>query len=162
MFPGKIANGEQPSSSRVSDEKPSTYSSTGNTLLKTPGQKRKPKEPLSKQSSEDSTADGILDEIELIFHPHPDFGLSESRYIKTTGNATIAHLAKFLIVRSRLDKDRNEGLTAENYKVYALTETHDYHELEEATTLGEANSIHWTEDKPLELYFAPVLIKIEE
>lgn len=148
---------EQPSSSRISDEKPST-SSTGNTSLKIPGQKRKPmKEPLSKQSSEDSfSTDGALDEIELVFHPHPDFGLSESRYIKTTSNATIAHLTKFLLVRSRLDKDRNEALTADNYKVYALTETHDYHELEETMTLGEANSIHWRENKPLELYFAPL------
>jgi len=100
--------------------------------------------------------ESLLDDIELIFHPHPDFGHYDSRYIKTTSNATMSHLAQFLIARARLDKDRQEGTECENFRIFALTETHDYHELEEQMTLGDAFLIHWRENKPLELFFAPI------
>ena len=98
----------------------------------------------------------LLDEIELVFHPHPDFTHYDSRYIKTTSNATMAHLSRFLLVRARLDKERQEGTECDHFKIFALTESHDYHELEDTLTLGDAFLIHWREHKPLELFFSPV------
>ena len=107
-------------------------------------------------NSASASAEYLLDEIELVFHPHPDFTHYDSRYIKTTSNATMAHLSRFLLVRARLDKDRLEGTECDHFKIFALTEAHDYHELEDSLTLGDAFAIHWREHKPLELFFSPV------
>ena len=107
-------------------------------------------------SSASASSEYLLDEIELVFHPHPDFTHYDSRYIKTTSNATMAHLSRFLLVRARLDKDRQEATECDHFKIFALTESHDYHELEDSLTLGDAFAIHWREHKPLELFFSPV------
>lgn len=50
-------------------------------------------------------------EIELVFFPRPDSENSsdEIRYIKTTDNATIQHLRKYLAMRMKLDLERSEG-----------------------------------------------------
>lgn len=52
-----------------------------------------------------------VSEIELSFYPRPDRDNSddETRYIKTTDNATIAHLKKYLAMRMQVDADKSEG-----------------------------------------------------
>ena len=53
----------------------------------------------------------VVSEIELVFHPRPGCTNEndETRYIKTTDNATIEHLRKYLAMRMQLDADKNEG-----------------------------------------------------
>lgn len=52
-----------------------------------------------------------VSEIELLFFPRPNTENEgdETRYIKTTDNATIQHLRKYLAMRMQLDLDKTEG-----------------------------------------------------
>ncbi|XP_073659627.1 E3 ubiquitin-protein ligase RING2 isoform X5 [Tursiops truncatus] len=60
----------------------------------------------------DPVMDGAS-EIELVFRPHPTLmekdDSAQTRYIKTSGNATVDHLSKYLAVRLALEELRNKG-----------------------------------------------------
>ncbi|KAK2083566.1 E3 ubiquitin-protein ligase RING2, partial [Saguinus oedipus] len=60
----------------------------------------------------DPVMDGAS-ETELVFRPHPalmdkDEGI-QTRYIKTSGNATVHHLSKYLTVRLALEELQSKG-----------------------------------------------------
>lgn len=62
----------------------------------------------SRTSTEQSSSmhtENNLDEIEIILKPHPlkEFNSSLNRFIKTTSNATITHLSKYLWTRLTVD-----------------------------------------------------------
>ncbi|RVE61050.1 hypothetical protein OJAV_G00166990 [Oryzias javanicus] len=87
----------------------------------------------------DSVMDGGASEIELVFRPHPtlmekDDGHSSvefvPRYIKTSGNATVDHLSKYLAVRLALEELRRnadaspvnvEAASEKQYTIYIPT-----------------------------------------
>ncbi|XP_034401578.1 E3 ubiquitin-protein ligase RING2-A-like isoform X1 [Cyclopterus lumpus] len=62
--------------------------------------------------------EGPASEIELVFRPHPELVQAEdysqtsecsSRYVKTTANATVDHLSKYLALRIALEDRRANG-----------------------------------------------------
>ncbi|XP_071386041.1 E3 ubiquitin-protein ligase RING2-A-like isoform X2 [Centroberyx affinis] len=57
--------------------------------------------------------EGPASEIELVFRPHPQLvnaqEYSQTRYVKTTANATVDHLSKYLALRIALEERQMEG-----------------------------------------------------
>ncbi|XP_070995310.1 E3 ubiquitin-protein ligase RING2-A-like [Oncorhynchus clarkii lewisi] len=124
-------------------------------------------------------------EIELVFRPHPllvntqDY--SQTRYVKTTANATVDHLSKYLALRIALeDRQRDsqsdagtekeggakggdaaaEGASLKNisekqYTIYIPTSGGQFSTLNGSLTLELVNEKYWKVRKPLELYYAP-------
>ncbi|XP_043995292.1 E3 ubiquitin-protein ligase RING2-A-like isoform X2 [Gambusia affinis] len=59
--------------------------------------------------------EGPASEIELVFRPHPQLvhgnDYNQTRYVKTTANATVDHLSKYLALRIALEERRTDGPT---------------------------------------------------
>ncbi|XP_005750351.1 E3 ubiquitin-protein ligase RING2-A isoform X1 [Pundamilia nyererei] len=57
--------------------------------------------------------EGLSSEIELVFRPHPQLvhaqDYNQTRYVKTTANATVDHLSKYLALRIALEDRRPEN-----------------------------------------------------
>ncbi|XP_054910902.1 E3 ubiquitin-protein ligase RING2-A-like isoform X2 [Poeciliopsis prolifica] len=57
--------------------------------------------------------EGPASEIELVFRPHPQLvhgnDYNQTRYVKTTANATVDHLSKYLALRIALEERRTDG-----------------------------------------------------
>ncbi|KAM3597092.1 uncharacterized protein V6R79_025809 [Siganus canaliculatus] len=57
--------------------------------------------------------EGPGSEIELVFRPHPQLvhaqDYSQTRYVKTTANATVDHLSKYLALRVALEDGKSNG-----------------------------------------------------
>ncbi|XP_070702753.1 E3 ubiquitin-protein ligase RING2-A-like isoform X2 [Pempheris klunzingeri] len=57
--------------------------------------------------------DGPGSEIELVFRPHPQLvhaqDYNQTRYVKTTANATVDHLSKYLALRIALENSQTNG-----------------------------------------------------
>lgn len=141
------------------DSQPSTSSSKS--------QKRKKDSSASGPSASTAESDspGVpeVEDIELLFHPHPDYlekmQHQESRYLKTTVNAKINHLRRFFSIRLALE--RGQTLDADqpdrSYNIYVVDLNKDYVEIEPELTLGEVQLKYWKENKPLELFYAEIL-----
>ncbi|XP_073700204.1 E3 ubiquitin-protein ligase RING2-A-like isoform X2 [Garra rufa] len=109
-------------------------------------------------------------EIELIFCPHPllvnSQQYSQTRYVKTTANATVDHLSKYLALRVALE-DGPSGTQAEGepgalrdvsekqFTIYISTAAGQFTTLNGSLTLELVNEKFWKLCKPLELYYAP-------
>ncbi|XP_051991508.1 E3 ubiquitin-protein ligase RING2-A-like isoform X2 [Xyrauchen texanus] len=117
-------------------------------------------------------------EIELIFQPHPLLvntqHYNQTRFVKTTANATVDHLSKYLALRIALEErqsdrptDRQvEGETAadsgtlhdvseKQFTIYISTAAGHFTTLNGSLTLELVNEKFWKVHKPLELYYAP-------
>lgn len=111
------------------------------------------------------------DEIELVFKPHPTEmtgdnpllkALKENsvRYIKTTSNATVDHLSKYLAMRLTLDLDTE--LDSElwpyrlvNFCIYIAPQPQQLVVLSGNQTLSQVNEKFWkVVNKPLEMYYS--------
>ncbi|XP_036001367.1 E3 ubiquitin-protein ligase RING2-A isoform X2 [Fundulus heteroclitus] len=59
--------------------------------------------------------EGPASEIELVFRPHPQLvhanDYNQTRFVKTTANATVDHLSKYLALRIALEERRTEAQT---------------------------------------------------
>lgn len=126
---------------------------------------------------------GALSEIELVFRPHPQLvqpsDYNQTRFVKTTANATVDHLSKYLALRIALedkppDGDKAEGqsvgpgrgeasagegprlgsVSEKQYTIYILTRG-QFSTLNGSLTLELVNDKYWKLRKPLELYYAP-------
>lgn len=108
-----------------------------------------------------------LNEIELVFKPHPTEmagdnhlvkALKENsiRYIKTTANATVDHLHKYLAMRLTIDLDSQLSQTHHllNFCIYISPTTGQYVQLNGNQTLGQVNDKYWKVNKPLEMYYS--------
>ncbi|XP_072315714.1 E3 ubiquitin-protein ligase RING2-A-like [Eucyclogobius newberryi] len=122
-------------------------------------------------------------EIELVFRPHPQLVLpsdySQTRYVKTTANATVDHLSKYLALRIALEEGRPAGeavqaqtdntekgptiatvsssvhsISEKRYTIYIMTKG-QFSTLNGSLTLELVNDKYWKVRKPLELYYAP-------
>ncbi|XP_055487572.1 E3 ubiquitin-protein ligase RING2-A-like isoform X2 [Leucoraja erinacea] len=107
-------------------------------------------------------------EIELVFRPHPVLvekdEYSQTRYVKTTANATVDHLSKYLALRIALEEQQknigNNAVTLEEvsekqYTIYITTSGGQFTTLNGSLTLELVNEKYWKVSKPLELYYAP-------
>ncbi|KAJ8273738.1 hypothetical protein GJAV_G00104990 [Gymnothorax javanicus] len=122
--------------------------------------------------------EGPGSEIELVFRPHPllvnmqDY--SQTRYVKTTSNATVDHLSKYLALRIALEERQADGqpggeagdeeggggvslqnVSEKQYTIYITTSGGQFSTLNGSLTLELVNEKYWKLSKPLELYYAP-------
>ncbi|XP_050087120.1 E3 ubiquitin-protein ligase RING1 isoform X1 [Anopheles aquasalis] len=116
----------------------------------------------------DGNSEHGSDEIELVFKPHPTEmtgdnpllkALKENsiRYIKTTSNATIDHLSKYLAMRLTLDLDQElpESYRLVNFCIYIAQQTDQLVVLSGNQTLQQVNEKFWkVVNKPLEMYYS--------
>ncbi|XP_067006687.1 E3 ubiquitin-protein ligase RING1 [Anabrus simplex] len=109
-----------------------------------------------------------LDEIELVFKPHPtEMGADNTlikalkensiRYIKTTANCSVDHLSKYLAMRLTLDLDEAdlpENLRLLNFCIYIAPTPGQLVVLSGSQTLRQVNDKFWKVNKPLEMYYS--------
>lgn len=109
----------------------------------------------------------MLNEIELVFKPHPtemagDNSLIKAlkensiRYIKTTANATVDHLSKYLAMRLTLDLDTelSESDRLLNFCIYIAPSPGQLVVLSGSQTLRQVNDKFWRVNRPLEMYYS--------
>ncbi|XP_054156069.1 E3 ubiquitin-protein ligase RING2-like [Oppia nitens] len=113
----------------------------------------------------------IYHEIELVFKPFPQPGgdqhdqvLTQTRYIKTTTNASVDHLVKYLSMRHILDcsnggttqKDVRESSSDASLFTISIASGSpgEYKMLSGPMTLNEINDKFWKVNRPLELFYA--------
>ncbi|KAG8517160.1 E3 ubiquitin-protein ligase RING2 [Galemys pyrenaicus] len=115
----------------------------------------------------DPVMDGAS-EIELVFRPHPTLmekdDSAQTRYIKTSGNATVDHLSKYLAVRLALEELRSKGesnqmnldtASEKQYTIYIATASGQFTVLNGSFSLELVSEKYWKVNKPMELYYAP-------
>lgn len=108
-----------------------------------------------------------IDEVELIFKPHPvEMGpendlmkiLKENavRYLKTTANATIEHLSTYLAMRLTLDLDKetSEETGGFNFCIYVAPQPEQFIALAGQQSLSQVHEKFWKLNKPLELFYS--------
>ncbi|KAK5641376.1 hypothetical protein RI129_009923 [Pyrocoelia pectoralis] len=145
--------GKRPKSNMTSERSEESESSERTEQTDTEGEG--PSEPIT------------LNEIELVFKPHPTEmagdnhlvkALKENsiRYIKTTANATVDHLHKYLAMRLTIDLDSQLSQTHNllNFCIYISPSTGQYVQLNGNQTLGQVNDRYWKVNKPLEMYYS--------
>uniref|UniRef100_A0A1Z5LHN0 RING-type E3 ubiquitin transferase n=1 Tax=Ornithodoros moubata TaxID=6938 RepID=A0A1Z5LHN0_ORNMO len=107
--------------------------------------------------AEDGDA-ALMSEIELVFKPHPqDDPSAQVRYIKTTANATVDHLSKYLAMRLALDKleqDASAPRSVAPFSIYIAVTPGQFTALPGTMTLDQVNEKYWKVNKPLEMYYA--------
>ncbi|XP_076344966.1 E3 ubiquitin-protein ligase RING2-like [Tachypleus tridentatus] len=113
----------------------------------------------------ETTSECSPNEIELVFKPHPNEveeiepNLTQVRYIKTTANATVDHLCKYLALRFALDKHADEyGMQSPPDSspviIYMAVTQGQFHPLNGNMSLDQVNDKYWKINKPLEMYYA--------
>ena len=109
----------------------------------------------------DSDSGTYLNEIELIFRTHPNDQyllqkLKENsiRYLKTTWNATVEHLCKYLATRLSIDLNNSQLSDSKNYSILISTQKDQFTPLAATLTLSQVNDQFWKLNKPLELYYS--------
>nr|XP_032832203.1 E3 ubiquitin-protein ligase RING2 [Petromyzon marinus] len=118
----------------------------------------------------DPSGDPGASEIELVFRPHPTLvenrEQSQTRFIKTTANATVDHLSKYLAMRLALEEQQRvgpagkaagtvEGASEKQYTIYIATTGGQFTTLNGSLSLDKVNEKYWKVNKPMELYYAP-------
>ncbi|CAG5122298.1 unnamed protein product [Candidula unifasciata] len=103
----------------------------------------------------------LVNEIELIFKPHPQNAdhdpAGQTRYIKTTANATVDHLSKYLAIRLSVDvHDGDEVDAAGNrlFDIFVSSHPGHYVLLTGPTTLEQVKEKYWKANKPLEMFYS--------
>ncbi|XP_015914323.1 E3 ubiquitin-protein ligase RING2 [Parasteatoda tepidariorum] len=112
------------------------------------------------ESTSDSTS--TVNEIELVFKPYPQDDseptYAQVRYIKTTANATVDHLSKYLAMRFALDKQDELGSEAPTeispFAIYIAVTPGQFSLLDGNVTLDQVNEKFWKVNKPLEMFYA--------
>ncbi|ELT89389.1 hypothetical protein CAPTEDRAFT_219532 [Capitella teleta] len=104
-------------------------------------------------------------DIELLFKPHPDMeqDVSQTRYIKTSANATVNHLGKYLAMRLALENQLNSGedsgesasLKPEAYRIYVSTTAGQFSMMDGNESLDHIHERYLKANKPLELFYMP-------
>uniref|UniRef100_A0A4W4E2Q2 RING-type E3 ubiquitin transferase n=1 Tax=Electrophorus electricus TaxID=8005 RepID=A0A4W4E2Q2_ELEEL len=190
-FSGGEDNGD--TRSHVShDSAPShlTSAPTGHTPEAGPSRGKRPR--VSDESGPEADGDSRRppwqsppSEIELVFRPHPLLvnpqQYSQTRYVKTTANATVDHLSKYLALRIALEEqggahtdgppdvdvptgaERGEPgsssslkyISEKQYTIYITTAAGQFSTLNGSLTLELVNEKYWKVSKPLELFYAP-------
>ncbi|XP_066065498.1 E3 ubiquitin-protein ligase RING1 isoform X2 [Chamaea fasciata] len=120
------------------------------------------------RGSPEAEAEAGSSEIELVFRPHPllvEKGeYSQTRFVKTTSNATVDHLSKYLALRIALEEAPPPGpdpapalgdVSEKQYTIYTTTSGGAFTPLNGSLTLELVNEKFWKLSKPLELYYAP-------
>jgi len=131
------------------------------------GERSSTSTPLLDMNMTGSPSTPVFHEVELVFKPMPvefeysDSTLVQTRYIKTTTNATVDHLVKYLSMRHILDLngDANHMENASSsdaslFTIYVGTGPGQFQPLVGPMTLLQINEKYWKFNKPLELFYA--------
>ena len=106
-----------------------------------------------------------LDEIELVLKPHPskETALTAKRFLKTTGNATINHLSKYLHTRLCMEAnnlDSNSSSSNEqsinDFQLYISSNEKSkssFQLLNQNLALEQVIDKHWKLNRPIELFY---------
>jgi E3 ubiquitin-protein ligase RNF1/2 len=105
-----------------------------------------------------------LSEIEVVLRPHPTsprYDNLQTRFIKTTTNATVEHMSKYLAMRTAVEKrkalqnaDAHAGIPDESYSVFVATAgTVDMLPLPGDLSLAQVSEKYWKSTRPLELLY---------
>ncbi|XP_007569130.1 E3 ubiquitin-protein ligase RING2-A isoform X2 [Poecilia latipinna] len=98
--------------------------------------------------------EGPASEIELVFRPHPQLvhgnDYNQTRYVKTTANATVDHLSKYLALRIALEERRTDGPTENRGKEEGGAEGEG--ETGAASRSGEGTSLSNISEKQYTIY----------
>lgn len=117
----------------------------------------------SRTSTERSNIQTEQDEIEVILKPHPkETQHISQRYLKTTHNATIAHLSKYLHTRLCIESNKIDSIkqneqnvdTNLDFNISICNSNSQYQVLNGQITLEQVLENHWKVNKPLELYYS--------
>nr|SVE84332.1 EOG090X08BJ [Daphnia pulex] len=123
-------------------------------------------EKLCEEQSGPSCSGGkSFNEIELVFKPQPvEMGndndlikaLKENsiRYIKTTSNATVEHLSKYLAMRLTLDLESEIPDSLTNFCIYISPGPNQFVVLSGMQTLDDVNEKYWKSNQPLEMFYS--------
>ncbi|XP_014768709.1 E3 ubiquitin-protein ligase RING2 [Octopus bimaculoides] len=159
----------QQQSTSSSSSSSSLSSSNNSDVLNTTPSKRL-KTSSEESSAENSVGEGsteqqqlqeaTVSDIELVFKPHPQDGdvvvdHSNTRYIKTTANATVDHLSKYLAIRLSVENG-SLSTPAENnkYMIFIATSPGNFAHLNGSMTLDQVNDKYWKVNKPLEMFYS--------
>lgn len=105
-----------------------------------------------------------LDEIEMVFKPHPlEMGPDNPllkvqkensvRYLKTTANATVDHLSKYLAMRLTLEKQPHPEDYRMSFLIFIAPQPNVFVPLTGAQSLSQIQEKYWKINKPLELFY---------
>jgi len=161
------------SSESLSESQPTTHKER---KRKNKDNVNKPSTSATASSAPETDAAGSsalpeIDDIELIFRPHPSHISSmehcETRYLKTTVNANVNHLRTFLTMRLALERGSTvQAVEAEkSYNIYVMDQGGEgaedgeggtYEEIQADVPLGEIQTRYWKEGQPLELFYVEV------
>lgn len=111
-----------------------------------------------------------LDEIELVLKPHPfkELNLNSNRFLKTTSNATINHLSKYLWTRLCVEPPQSSSSSSSNhhlnttncsendFQLFICTNEklpNSYQLLNSNFTLEFILEKHWKLNRPIELFY---------
>ncbi|XP_017782661.1 PREDICTED: E3 ubiquitin-protein ligase RING1 [Nicrophorus vespilloides] len=176
LIPGSPA----PSGRSTPSQPPSPVSSSVSSISKAGKRTKsvltseKSEESESSERTEQTDTEGegaseplTINEIELVFKPHPTEMASDNqlvkalkensvRYIKTTANATVDHLHKYLAMRLTLDFHSQSQLPHNllNFCIYISPSTGQYVQLNGNQNLGQVNDKFWKVNKPLEMFYS--------
>jgi len=110
------------------------------------------------------------DEIELVLKPHPlkESTLTSKRFIKTTSNATMTHLSKYLWTRlcvegatsatsetasTATSSNTPEASNESEFQLFIHQSKNTYHQLDSNLTLDQAIEQYWKQNRPIELFY---------
>ncbi|KAJ1071267.1 hypothetical protein K5549_021401, partial [Capra hircus] len=125
--------------------------------------------PSNKQTktSDDSgnakvTSDPIMDhasDTELVLRLHPTFmekDETQTRFMKSSGNATVDHLSKHLAVSKGESSQTNlDTASKKQYAIYIATARGQFSVFNGSFSSELVSEKHWKVDKPMELHYAP-------
>uniref|UniRef100_A0A2K6C8I0 E3 ubiquitin-protein ligase RING2 n=1 Tax=Macaca nemestrina TaxID=9545 RepID=A0A2K6C8I0_MACNE len=112
----------------------------------------------------DPVMDGTS-ETELVFRPHPTLtekdDSAQTRHIKTSGNATVDDLSKYLAVRLAFEELRSESnqmnldtASEKQYNIYIARASGQFTLLNGSFSLELVSEKYWKVNKPMKLYYA--------
>ena len=106
-------------------------------------------------------------DTELVLRPHPTFmekDETQTRFMKSSGNATVDHLSKHLAVRLALEELWSKGESSQTnldtaskkqYAIYIATARGQFSVFNGSFSSELVSEKHWKVDKPMELHYAP-------
>ena len=166
-----------PSGRSTPSQPPSPGSSVGRSIGKSQksnitSERSEESETSERTDQTDTEGEGpseplTVNEIELVFKPHPTEMSGDNqfvkvlkensiRYIKTTANATIDHLHKYLAMRLTLamESQLSQMQHLLHFCIYVSPGSGQYVQLNGNQTLEQVNDKYWKVNKPLEMYYS--------
>ncbi|KAF0305576.1 E3 ubiquitin-protein ligase RING2 [Amphibalanus amphitrite] len=121
--------------------------------------------PSTSNDGDAAEESNAVPEIELVFKPHPvemsadtallkDLKENAVRYLKTTANATVDHLTKYLVMRLPLDLESPLAGTLTNFTIAVSPTPGHFVTLPGDLSLEQVSEKYWRVGRPLELVYS--------